>query len=139
MRFRFTSICSAPEIQRPKALNRTWTANRLAMAGSLQAPTTGHNQPRSLRVGPSWRRSVGIAQCAIMIDAACIYVERLLMRPARMFGRRTRLLKIAVFARELLQNRAKAHAKRLTLAKLRPKAARTRADPGYVEPLLPSH
>jgi hypothetical protein len=40
MRLRHPSICSAPEIQRPQALSRTWTAKRLGMAGSLLAPTT---------------------------------------------------------------------------------------------------
>src|SRR5947209_2768074 len=40
MRLKHPSICSAPEIQRPQALSRTWTANRLGMAGSLLAPTT---------------------------------------------------------------------------------------------------
>src|ERR1700694_1695519 len=40
MRLRYPSICSAPEIQRPQALSRTWTADRLGKAGSLLAPTT---------------------------------------------------------------------------------------------------
>jgi len=40
MQLRFPSICSAPEVQRPQALSRTWTEDRLGKAGSLLAPTT---------------------------------------------------------------------------------------------------
>jgi hypothetical protein len=42
MRLRFSPTCSAPKVQRPQALSRTWTADPLGLAESVLAPATEH-------------------------------------------------------------------------------------------------